>query len=137
LTDYLPSETIFLLCEPEALAEHADQYAQQVPEDNPFLAGWEEFQEQLARQGMTSMEVREVEIANPEGELIEAEEQNTNAARLQPEPPSTRNLQSAPLPISSLEAFRPLGDRTPEAQIAEAQRREFFTQLHRWLRQGY
>jgi len=37
----------------------------------------------------------------------------------------------------SLDAFRPLGDRTPEPQIAEAQRREFFAQLHRWLRQGY
>ena len=25
----------------------------------------------------------------------------------------------------------------PEPQIAEAQRREFFNQLHRWLRQDY
>ena len=39
--------------------------------------------------------------------------------------------------FESLDAFRPLGDRAPEPQIAEAQRREFFNQLHRWLRQGY
>jgi transcription-repair coupling factor (superfamily II helicase) len=41
------------------------------------------------------------------------------------------------LQFESLEAFRPLADRPPEPQVAEAQRREFFAQLHRWLRQGY
>ncbi len=39
--------------------------------------------------------------------------------------------------FSSLDAFRPLGERAPDPQVAEAQRREFFNQLHRWLRQGY
>src|SRR6185369_310188 len=39
--------------------------------------------------------------------------------------------------FSSLDAFRPLGARAPEPQIAAAQRREFFAQLHRWLRQDY
>ena len=39
--------------------------------------------------------------------------------------------------FTSLDAFRPLAERAPEPQIAEAQRREFFAQLHRWLRQGY
>jgi transcription-repair coupling factor (superfamily II helicase) len=39
--------------------------------------------------------------------------------------------------FASLDAFRPLADRMPEPQIAEAQRREFFQQLHRWLRQDY
>jgi len=36
-----------------------------------------------------------------------------------------------------LKRFRPLPERAPEPQVAEAQRREFFAQLHRWLRQGY
>jgi transcription-repair coupling factor (superfamily II helicase) len=39
--------------------------------------------------------------------------------------------------FQSLEAFRPIGDRPPEVQIAEALRRDFFAQLHRWLRQGF
>ncbi|HEY9170875.1 MAG TPA: transcription-repair coupling factor [Verrucomicrobiae bacterium] len=39
--------------------------------------------------------------------------------------------------FDSLDAFRPVGDRLPDPQIAEAQRREFFHQIHRWLRQGY
>ena len=42
-----------------------------------------------------------------------------------------------PLALSSLETFRPLENSTPAPQVAEAQRREFFAQLHRWLRQGY
>jgi transcription-repair coupling factor (superfamily II helicase) len=36
-----------------------------------------------------------------------------------------------------LEVFRPIGDRRPDPPIAEAQRQEFFRQIHRWLRQGY
>jgi transcription-repair coupling factor (superfamily II helicase) len=36
-----------------------------------------------------------------------------------------------------MDSFRPLGERAPDPQIAEAQRREFFAQLHRWLRQDY
>src|SRR5207249_4128732 len=36
-----------------------------------------------------------------------------------------------------LDAYRPLSERAQDPQIAEAQRREFFNQLHRWLRQSY
>jgi transcription-repair coupling factor (superfamily II helicase) len=39
--------------------------------------------------------------------------------------------------FTSLDAFRPVGECAPDPQIAEAQRREFFNQLHRWLRHGY
>ena len=39
--------------------------------------------------------------------------------------------------FSSLDVFRPILDRPPEAHVAEEQRREFFHQMHRWLRQDY
>jgi transcription-repair coupling factor (superfamily II helicase) len=39
--------------------------------------------------------------------------------------------------FASLDAYRPLTDRAPELPVAETQRREFFSQLHRWLRQDY
>ncbi|HZL42364.1 MAG TPA: DEAD/DEAH box helicase, partial [Verrucomicrobiae bacterium] len=39
--------------------------------------------------------------------------------------------------FSSLDAYRPVTDRAPEPHVAEIQRREFFSQVHRWLRQGY
>jgi len=38
-------------------------------------------------------------------------------------------LESGAPVFSSLDAFRPLGERAPDPQIAEAQRREFFNQL--------
>src|SRR6185295_7375696 len=38
--------------------------------------------------------------------------------------------------FQGLDAYRPLADRPPEPQVAEIQRREFFAQMHRWLRQG-
>ncbi len=46
-------------------------------------------------------------------------------------------MESSVPTFSSLDAFRPLGDHAPDPQIAEAQRREFFNQLHRWLRQDH
>jgi transcription-repair coupling factor (superfamily II helicase) len=39
--------------------------------------------------------------------------------------------------LESLDAFRPVMERAPDPQVVEAQRREFFAQLHRWLRQQY
>ena len=39
--------------------------------------------------------------------------------------------------FQSLETFRPLAEYSGNPQIAETQRREFFNQLHRWLRQNY
>ena len=40
-------------------------------------------------------------------------------------------------PFQGLDAYRPLGESSGDPQIADAQRREFFNQLHRWLRNGY
>lgn len=112
LLDYLPAETIFLLCEPEQLTAQADSYAEQVPPGDSFFIAWSEFNHELERRGFTSVALSELENENPSAEP-------TN------------------LKFSSLDAFRPLPERPPEPQIAEAQRREFFNQLHRWLRQDY
>ena len=57
LLDYLPRETIFLLCEPESLAVHADAYEQQVPQDDPFFISWPDFLVELNRRGFTSVEL--------------------------------------------------------------------------------
>ena len=115
LLDYLPREAIFLFCEPEQLAACADEYESQVPADDPFLISWPDFLTELNRHGFAS-----VQLAGDTG----AGEGNPQSA--------IRNPQ-----FDSLDAFRPLAERAPEPQIAEAQRREFFQQLHRWLRQDY
>jgi transcription-repair coupling factor (superfamily II helicase) len=115
ILNYLPRETIFLLCEPELLAVHADACAGQIPKDDPFFISWPDFLIELSQRGFTSVEA---------AENVEAGGTNPQSA--------IRNSQ-----FSSLDAFRPLAERPPEPQIAEIQRREFFQQLHRWLRQDY
>ena len=114
LLDHLPPETIFLLCEPELLAIHADAYEQQIPKGDALFISWPDFLAELNRRGFTSVELSDAETGGV----------NSQSA--------IRNPQ-----FNSLDAFRPLADRAPELQIAEAQRREFFQQLHRWLRQDY
>jgi transcription-repair coupling factor (superfamily II helicase) len=115
LLDFLPQETIFLLCEPEKLAARADEYESQVPAGDPFFISWPDFLVALNRRRFTSVEL--------------AEDAGTGKAPLQSE---IRNPK-----FDSLDAFRPLAERAPVPQIAEVQRREFFHQMHRWLRQDY
>jgi transcription-repair coupling factor (superfamily II helicase) len=115
LLDYLPRETIFLLCEPESLAVQADSYAQQVPKADPFFISWPDFLAELNRRGFTSVELREAAAPSEAG------------------PPSETGRPG----FDSLDAFRPPAGSVPVPQIAEAQRREFFQQVHRWLRQDY
>jgi transcription-repair coupling factor (superfamily II helicase) len=115
LLDYLPPETIFLLCEPESLAVHADAYAQRVPAADPFFISWPDFLIELNRRGFTSAKL--------------VEERGTGEAGSQFEIGNPK--------FDSLDAFRPLTERAPEPPVAEAQRREFFQQLHRWRRQDY
>jgi transcription-repair coupling factor (superfamily II helicase) len=142
LTDYLPDDTLFLLCEPEALAEQADRYSQQVPAGDSFFFPWEGVRAGLSVRGMTVCEVFESEIPDPGPGSAGTDDDiaaipGRSPSSTDPTRPDTGGAGAPALSLSSLDAFRPLGDRAPEPQIAEAQRREFFGQLHRWLRQGY
>jgi transcription-repair coupling factor (superfamily II helicase) len=120
LLDYLPSQTIFLVCESEQVDTRAQEYAAQVPADNPFFISWEEFKEEAIRKGTL------FEVAEGETDLIET-----------PDSGGSTGDETYSASIQNLDAYRPLAERAPEPQIAEAQRREFFAQLHRWLRQDY
>ncbi|HEU5070417.1 MAG TPA: transcription-repair coupling factor [Verrucomicrobiae bacterium] len=119
LLDYLPNDTVVLLAEPEALEEHAAIYASQVPAGDPFFVPWAEWRRQAAQRGLTLVELGEAEPL----EVAAAQDAGTP--------------ETIPLRLPSLDAFRPLTDKLPEPHVAEAQRREFFHQLHRWLRQDY
>ena len=125
LLDHLPKKTIFLLCEPEQLAAAADEYAQQIPTGDPFFVSWGAFVGELDARGMTRVALSDDEFTSPDLSDI-----------LSPVDAEREWVRGASL-FASLDAFRPLGERAPELQIAEAQRREFFAQLHRWLRQDY
>ena len=120
LLEYLPPGAIFLLCDPELLREQAGRYEAQAQSDRFFIS-WEQFQEETARRGMVLVELSEIENVFIENVL-----------------PSVPDFASKDdMTWESLEVFRPIGDRRPEPHIAEAQRREFFAQVHRWLRQDY
>jgi len=115
LLDYLPPGSILLLNDPALLAERAEEYARQVPAEDRFYFSWSDFQAQALARDVTVVHLMDL-----------AEPAETDPA-------------FAPLDLGfdSLDAFRPLSDRLPEPQVAEVQRREFFHQLHRWLRQDY
>ena len=109
LLDYLPRETIVLLCEPEELDLHAEQYAVQIPAGDPLFLSWPELQQRMESGGLSVVQARDGE-ADPEQES---------------------------LVLSSLDTWRPLDGPAPDPQVADARRREFFAQLHRWTRQDY
>jgi transcription-repair coupling factor (superfamily II helicase) len=110
LTDYLSPDAIFLFCETEPLSIHADEYASRVAADDPFFITWEDFQKKT--EPFTT------------ATLSENDSEDGDDSSLTPQ-------------FQSLETFRPLAEYAGNPQIAEAQRREFFNQLHRWLRQDY
>ncbi len=112
LLEHLPAGTIFLMSDGAVLAEHAGSYAAQIPADDLFFIAWPDFLHQLAQREFTS-----VELADASDPSIDQTAET--------------------LAFQSLDAFRPLAERAPEPAVAEAQRREFFQQIHRWLRQDY
>jgi transcription-repair coupling factor (superfamily II helicase) len=121
LLEYLPPKTLFLWCEPDLLDAQARRYQEQVSVSDPLLISWEQFQEDVSGRGMSSVSVSEFDQPFAEDVVVEGQ-------RLE-------KLET--LDFQSLEVFRPIGDRRPEPHVAEAQRKEFFQQLHRWLRQDY
>ena len=126
LLSFLPRETIFILAQPESLDEHAATYAELVPPNDPFYIAWEEFQQQLGAKGFTVLSLDDSTTAD---ELLTPVSVDDGSLRPKSE---ISNLK-----FQSLDAFRPVVERAPDPQVAEAQRREFFAQLHRWSRQGY
>jgi len=132
LLDYLPRETIFVLCEPQLIEEAAARYEEQVPPGDPFFISWESFLAQIASRGMVSVSVGDDAGA---GETFSADSGEGDAQYHGSELPSATRQHA--LQFLGLEVFRPIGNRAPEPPVAEAQRKEFFSQIHRWARQGY
>lgn len=125
LFDYLPPNSIVVVAEPEPVATRADEYAQQVAPNDPFFTSWEEFQSALSRRALTQLRLGEEQFAGTDSPNPNATDEFCSDTR------------ARVLEFESLDAFRPVVDRAPQPQVAEAQRREFFSQLHRWLRQGF
>ena len=131
LGEYLPKETIFVICEPALVLEAAEKYEAQIPAGDPFFCSWVEFQREAEGRGFAILNTFEsVEAGRFAGFESDAPAALATLA-------SGASAAAEESVFSSLEAFRPQVDRAAEIQVAEAQRREFFAQLHRWLRQRF
>lgn len=126
LLSFLPPESIFILCQSDSLDDHAASYAELVPPNDPFYIAWDDFQQQLIANGFTVLSLDDSSAAE---ELLTPV--SVDDGSLVPQ-----SALSAPR-FQGLDAFRPVVERAPDPQVAEAQRRDFFAQLHRWSRQGY
>ncbi|HOY58172.1 MAG TPA: transcription-repair coupling factor [Verrucomicrobiota bacterium] len=130
--DHLGPDALVVFCDPMALDEQAELYAEQVPPGDPFHVDWDQVQAGFEARALTRIALIETEFGHgsaPDGHPLDG----TGTAL----DPATHDPNQANLTFTSLDAYRPLGDRQPDPQVAEAQRRQFFTQLHRWLRQGF
>jgi transcription-repair coupling factor (superfamily II helicase) len=116
ILDHIEADAIIVICDPEAVNETAADYAVQVPDTDPFFVSWDELRREVAARGLTTVELFDDAETFPDA--------GDSLAAVEPR-------------FQSLEAFRPIVERAQDVQIAEAQRREFFAQLHRWLRQGF
>lgn len=130
LIDYLPAKSLIVICEPAAVLDSAERYEQQVTSTDPFFVSWRDFLAGLEARGFRALNIFEAE----DRERFSGFESNA--------PEALRQMSEAepilsPAVFNSLEAFRPHVDKAAELPVAEAQRREFFNQLHRWVRQEY
>jgi len=109
LLDHLSDSTLVVMCEPEALATHTATYLEHIPAGDPLFVDWETLQHQINTRRLTRIELDERPMSSMD-------------------PPGFR--------FQNLDGFRSFGTRSPDLHVVEAQRREFFAQLHRWARQG-
>jgi len=123
----LAPETIFLLCEPEQLAAGADEYARQIPKNDPFFIPWTDFLAQLDRKAMMRLEVSDADV--------EVQASACSPGRLKLELQHAE-LESGVPAFSSLDPFRRSANARRPASGRGATPR-IFNQLHRWLRHGY
>ena len=144
LLDYLPDDALVVICDPEAVEQVAADYARQVPEHNPLSISWIELQAEMDARRLTRVELSESSEGLATDNVLPVcnrhsghdDDESLSAETLAAGDTEDRQLQTGGT-FQSLEAFRPILERAPDMQVVEAQRREFFAQLHRWLRQGY
>ncbi|MGV3771547.1 MAG: transcription-repair coupling factor [Verrucomicrobiales bacterium] len=132
LLEYLPPQSIFLLCSPAKLVEKAETYGSQFEENDPFMVDWSTFLKLAEKQGhiILNLPLKQDPI------LSGFEADAAESLKLLEREPSAEAQPGQAL-IASLDHFRPISEKAPELHVADHQRREFFQQLHRWMRQGY
>ena len=131
LLEYLPKEAILVVSDPASVVHHAEEYEAQIPEGDPFFCSWVEFLAEAEKGGVTILNLfDEVERGRFAGFGGSA----PGALRMLAQAGQEKAQETL---FTNLEAFRPQVERAADPEVAQVQRREFFNQLHRWLRQGF
>jgi len=116
LLDHLPTQTIWLLSEPEMLEQLAEDYSSKLEQDDPLFIEWSSLRQAIQQAGHRVIE-------------LTAEDPSADS-------PGVAVLEQFSPGFQSLDVFRPEARAGPRPEIMEIQRREFFEQMHRWMRQG-
>lgn len=118
LSEYLPKSAILVVCDPEEVEAQAER----VPEEDPFSETWPAF--------LNCLHANRVRILRW-ADSLGGERTHFAAA-------DSGELCRVGFPVfESLETHCPPNAKALELPVAEQQRRQFFEQVHRWLRQGY
>ncbi len=128
LLSHFPTDTIVVFSEPDLIEDHVLRYRQQVEVGHPLHLEWDGICREIEARGLTCLRLTEGLPSNPEAAVDFGGPEEVEVSR-----PSSLSI---PFSIESLEAFRPLTPSGADPRIVEAQRREFFHQVHRWIRQG-
>jgi transcription-repair coupling factor (superfamily II helicase) len=131
LVDYLDGRAVVLLFDLPELVMQARRYAEGARTVAPLFVEWENALSSMRAQGATLVDVAEL----PGPGLNEPGHGDEQASS----PPVDNAAQTGGalvMRLPSLEAFRSLDHARVDSLVAETQRRAFFEQLHRWLRQG-
>ncbi|MCP5526632.1 MAG: transcription-repair coupling factor [Verrucomicrobiales bacterium] len=123
LLEHLPPDSIVVLSEPEAIRAQSTAADGAATAGSPFHQSWQDAVGAWHRHAGPVLALSELEVQWPaEAGLLAPGSGN---------PPTRIELD-----IRTLDAFRPVELQLPKPDLAEAQRRDFFAQMHRWSRQG-
>lgn len=111
LVEYYPSGTVWIFFDAHGIAEDGREFFKQVPEGDPFFLSFDQLHEHILDCGHRILELDEEE--------------------------SKSSLDCRTFSIQGLDSWAPLSDRTEDPQVQEVRRREFFSQLGRWVRMNY
>lgn len=143
LVDYFTEGSIFLIGgQGDGRSRGSDSHSSA---DDPFFIPPETIQEKMALPGLSTIYLSEtpgsfeIDADSASGVDLDPAAANRGGASretvMEPQGPDPAPLPNCPV-FESLDPFRAVVDRLRDPQVADTARREFFGQIHRWLRQG-
>jgi len=141
--DHFPPGSLLLLFDLPELLQQAEHYASLASEAPGLFVAWEPALTDIQTAGHGILQIEHDILDAPPVTPPTQPPPVPSELSFAPEPlhptppPNAKPSHHLTFNLSSLELYRPVQEAARDVQIAEQQRRAFFDQLHRWLRQGY